>query len=166
MATPFPSHAPAPVSRLLAAIFVCIYFLVRIFFPSLHTDSRRQSSSAMATHAATKVPARFATTQNKGFPTDLLLPFSNLVQVQPTPTLTIMMPTAMGSVTLASSIAVWVPNAQLQHGNTASESCPIDSRGTSGSVGRSTHEGLQRSETLHLTRSGIDYLTFFVHICG
>ena len=53
-----------------------------------------------ATSARIKVPARFVTTQNKAFLTNLFPRFSNLVQVQPTPTLTITLRTATGSATL------------------------------------------------------------------
>lgn len=76
---------------------------------------------------------------------DLLRPFLNLVQVQPTPTLTITLRIATDNATPVSSTVVWVLNAPLRHDSMASGSCLTYLRGTSGPEGRSKHERVQET---------------------
>ncbi|CAD6577675.1 MAG: hypothetical protein ASARMPREDX12_008451 [Alectoria sarmentosa] len=101
--------------------------------------------STTVTPAVTQVPARSVTTQNKTSRMDLLRLFLNLVQVQPTPTLTTTLRIATDNAVPVSSTVVWVLNAQLRHDSMASGSCLMYPRGTSGPEGRSKHERIQET---------------------
>ena len=129
-------------------------------FLYLHTDTRHKNYSMTGTPAATKVPARFATTQSKAFLTDLLRAFSNHVRVQPTLTLTTTLRIATASATLVSSIVVWVPNVRLRRASTANGSCLTSPRGTCGAVDWLKQPRLQKNKRLQLTYGGI------VHFSG
>ena len=105
-----------------------------------------------ATPAATKVPARFATTRSKACPTDLLPASSNLVKGRPTLTPTTTPRTATGSATRVSSTVAWAPIVPLRRASTASGSCLASPRGTCGAVDWSKRQRLQKNnESLQLT---------------